>query len=73
MNVRQLIEMLEEIEDKEKLVYAKNGYDDGTCCSRGEPEWDEADGIREEMIQDYVWDGKKRVRKSINVVKIDVY
>jgi hypothetical protein len=77
VNVRQLIAILENIEDKELPVYARS-MEDG-CCG-DDVGWDELSQVEPSMITEYVWTGPegsvgriRRVPKSINVIKLDVY
>jgi hypothetical protein len=77
LNVRQLIALLEKIEDKETLVYARNA--ENTCCNGGN-QWEELTEVNPAMITEMVWVGPeggkgpiRRIPKSINVIKLDVY
>lgn len=68
MTVAQLIELLKN-QPQDWPVYARQ-LPDGCCSS---DDWDTVTEVEPAMITEYVWENGRRVPKSINVIKLDVY
>lgn len=75
MNVRQLIAILEKVENKERLVYVKDGDKSGGCCNSGDFDWDECSAVDEVMVEQYAYsiEDKGMQKKNVYVVKLDTY
>jgi membrane protease subunit (stomatin/prohibitin family) len=75
MNVRQLIALLEKVEDKDNLVFVKSGEKSEGCCGGSStPDWEEATEFFLDVgsVRAYSKD-KGTYWKNVPVVKLDVY